>query len=142
MSTKSASCPPPRTSFFELTNKTMIVQLAIILLSTIAHPAIMAVSSATSAQEIKAGNDGEKRTYHLRQKVEPGGTMGLQDGDTIDESGGSPSFIPGLRALRGENDSRNWNHGSYAVASKRRGTIKIHVPQDTQVGDTLFLFLR
>jgi hypothetical protein len=67
--------------------------------------------------------------------------MGLQDVETL-EGGGKPRFIPGLRALSGENDSQNWNHGSYEVASKRRGTIKLHVPRDTQVGDTLFLFLR
>ncbi|KAL3817570.1 hypothetical protein ACHAXA_010589 [Cyclostephanos tholiformis] len=90
------------------------------------------------------GGDEEKQTNHLRQakKVKSGESMALQDGEMINEGGDSPSFIPGLRALRGENDSQNWNHGSYAVASKRSGTIKLHVPQDTQIGDTLFLFLR
>jgi hypothetical protein len=120
----------------------MIVQFAIILLSALAHPAVSAVSIVSTDKEIKAENDGGKRTNHLREKVGPDELMGLQDGERLDESGDSPNFIPGLRALRGENDSRNWNHGSYAVASRHSGKLKLYVPRHTQVGDTLFLFLR
>ena len=39
-------------------------------------------------------------------------------------------------------NSQDWTHGSYAVVSEHGETIKINVPPATQVGDTLFLFLR
>ena len=114
----------------------MIVKFAIVLLSTLAQCAVLVESTTRlgrTAQDIKAGGDGEKQTNHLRKMKT------VQGGESIADSS---SFIPGLRALRGEDDSRNWNHGSYAVASKRSGNIKLNVPQDTQIGDTLFLFLR
>ncbi|KAL3797058.1 hypothetical protein ACHAW5_009644 [Stephanodiscus triporus] len=124
----------------------MIVKFAIVLLSTLARCAVLVESSSTrlgrAAQDIKAGGDGERQTNHLRKMktVQGGESIAHHDGETINEADSS-SFIPGLRALRGEDDSKNWNHGSYAVASKRSGNIKLNVPQDTQVGDTLFLFL-
>jgi hypothetical protein len=38
--------------------------------------------------------------------------------------------------------SQDWTHGSVAVVSEHGATIKINMPPATQVGDTLFLFLR
>lgn len=37
--------------------------------------------------------------------------------------------------------AEQWNHGATAVTSANDGTIKFYAPTDTQVGDTLFLFL-
>lgn len=34
-----------------------------------------------------------------------------------------------------------WNHGTTSVTSAYDGTIKFYAPEDTEVGDTLFLFL-
>ena len=122
----------------------MKVKIAIVLLSTLTQRAVLAGSTSTrlgrTAQDA-GGGDGEKQTNHLRKtKNVRGKSIAIQYGKTIDEND-SPSFTPGLRALRGEDDSENWNRGSYAVASKS-GSIKLNVPKDTQVGDTLFLFLR
>ncbi len=39
------------------------------------------------------------------------------------------------------NPAEQWNHGATAVTSANSGTIKFDAPTDTQVGDTLFLFL-
>jgi hypothetical protein len=123
----------------------MKVKIAIVLLSTLAQRAVLAGSTSKrlgrTAQDA-GGGDGEKQTNHLRKtkKVQGGKSIAIQDGITIDENDSS-SFTPGLRALRGEDDSENWNRGSYAVASTS-GSIKLNVPKDTQVGDTLFLFLR
>jgi hypothetical protein len=35
-----------------------------------------------------------------------------------------------------------WNHGATAVSARRTGTITFKIPDNTAVGDTLFLFLR
>ena len=124
----------------------MKVKIAIVLLSTLAQRAVLAGSTSTRlghTTQDAGGGDGEKQTNHLRKtkKVQGEKSIAIQDGKTIDEND-SPSFTTGLRALRGEDDSKDWSRGSYAVASKHSGTIKLQVPQDTQVGDTLFLFLR
>jgi hypothetical protein len=125
----------------------MKVKFAIVLLSTLAQCAVLVESSSTrlgrTAQDIKAGGDGEKQTNHLRKTktVQGGESIAHQDGETINE-GDSSSFIPGLRALRGENDSKNWNHGTYKVAAKRRDSMEVCSPSATRGGDTLFLFLR
>lgn len=37
--------------------------------------------------------------------------------------------------------AEQWNHGATAVTSANSGTVKFYAPTDTQVGDTLFLFL-
>ncbi len=37
--------------------------------------------------------------------------------------------------------AEKWNHGATAVTSANSGTIKFDAPTETQVGDTLFLFL-
>ncbi|KAL3792097.1 LOW QUALITY PROTEIN: hypothetical protein ACHAW5_006742 [Stephanodiscus triporus] len=76
-------------------------------------------------REIVADNVGERGNKYLRRLKKDNDSVSFH-GETIDEC----------------DDSMNWNHGSYSVASKRSGNIKIHVPQDTQIGDTLFLFLR
>jgi hypothetical protein len=39
------------------------------------------------------------------------------------------------------NQSTEWNHGATSVTSANNGTIKFYAPAETQVGDTLFLFL-
>ncbi len=78
--------------------------------------------------------------FEKDEEGQGGKSIAIQDGITINEND-SPSITPGLRALRGEIDSENWNRGSYAVASNS-GSIKLNVPKDTQVGDTLFLLLR
>jgi hypothetical protein len=125
----------------------MIVRFAIVLLSTFAQHAALAGSTSTrivrTAQDIKAGGDKEKRTNRLRQakKVEPVETSALRDGDMINEGGESPNSL-GLRALIGENDSRNWNHGTYKNPANRRDRMEICAPSATRDGDTLFAFLR
>jgi hypothetical protein len=35
-----------------------------------------------------------------------------------------------------------WNHGTTAVSTHHSGTITLQIPEETEVGDTLFLFLR
>lgn len=38
-------------------------------------------------------------------------------------------------------EAKDWNHGTTSVTSAYDGTIKFYAPEDTEVGDTLFLFL-
>ena len=107
---------------------------AIVLLSTLARGSEggegtdvgwdIAGDTSKRLREIVADNGGESRKKYLRRLK--------KDNDSVSFHG---EIVDG-------DDSRNWNHGSYAVASKRSGNIKLNVPQDTQVGDTLFLFLR
>ena len=114
----------------------MKVKFAIVLLSTLAQCAVLVESTTRlgrTAQDIEVGGDGEKQTNHLRKMKT------VQGGESIADSS---SFIPGLRALRGENDSKNWNHGTYKVAAKRRDSMEVCSPSATRGGDTLFLFLR
>jgi hypothetical protein len=113
----------------------MKVKFAIVLLSTLAQRAVLAGSTST-----RLGRTAQDAS-HLRKtkKFQGGKSIAIQNGKQIDEND-SP-FIPGLRAPTREDDTMIWNHGSYAVASKS-GSIEINVPQDTKVGDTLFLFLR
>jgi hypothetical protein len=114
----------------------MKVKFAIVLLSTLAQRAVLAGSTST-----RLGRTAQD-AGHLRKtkKFQGGKAIAIQNGKTIDENH-SP-FIPGLRALTREDDSKIWNHGSYAVAASKSGYITLNVPQDTEVGDTLFLFLR
>ena len=127
----------------------MIVKFArpaIVLLSTFSQYAVLVESGSTrlgrTAQDI-TGGDGKKQANHLRKMktVHGGESIAHQDGETIDE-GDSSSFIPGLRSLRGENDLKNWNHGTYKVSAKRRDSMEVCSPSATRDGDTLFLFLR
>ena len=37
---------------------------------------------------------------------------------------------------------KDWNHGTYEVAAKRRDSIEVCAPSASKHGDTLFLFLR
>jgi hypothetical protein len=99
-----------------------------VLLSALAHTAVLA---GDTSKNMLVDRGGEHRTKYLR-KLKKDLSVSLQ-GEIVD---GNEAFAP-----TGE-DSKNWNRGSYAVASKHSGTIKLHVPQDTQIGDTLFLFLR
>ena len=38
-------------------------------------------------------------------------------------------------------EAKDWNHGTTSVTSAYDGTIKFYAPEDTEIGDTLFLFL-
>ena len=38
-------------------------------------------------------------------------------------------------------EAKDWNHGTTSITSAYDGTIKFYAPEDTEVGDTLFLFL-
>ena len=131
---------------FQHAIKMMIVKLAIVLTSTFAQLATGSTSAklARIAQDTKAGGDEERRTNHSRQakKVGPVETIALRDGDMVNEGGESPNSILGLRALRGENDSRNWNHGTSKTPANRRDRMEICAPSATRDGDTLFAFLR
>ena len=125
----------------------MKVKIAIVLLSTLAQRAVLAGSTSSRlgriAQDINAGGENEKQTNHLRKmkKVHGGKSNAIQDDETNDEND-SPSFTPGLRALRGEDDSKNWNHGTNKGAAQRRDSVKVCAPSATRSGDTLFVFLR
>ena len=50
-------------------------------------------------------------------------------------------LLPEPRFWGNVNQAKEWNHGGSAVTSVKDGTIKFYAPTDTQVGDTLFLFL-
>jgi hypothetical protein len=102
--------------------------MKLVLLSALAHTAVLA---ADTSKNILVARGGERRTKYLRT-LKKDLSVSLQ-GEMVDEN---EAFAP-----TGE-DSKNWSRGSNAVASNHSGTIKVHVPQDTQVGDTLFLFLR
>jgi hypothetical protein len=68
----------------------MKVKFFIILLSTLAQPAVLAGSTSTrlgrTPQDINAGGDGEKQTNHLRKtkKVHGGESIEIYDDGTID----------------------------------------------------------
>jgi hypothetical protein len=119
----------------------MLVKFTIVLLFTLAQTAVLVGSTSTllgrTAQSIKAGGKGEKETHHLRKmkKGQVDELITLQNGETID-------FIPNLRALRRENNSKDWNHGTNEAAAKRRDRMEVCAPSATKDGDTLFLFLR
>ena len=108
---------------FQLAFK-MLVKLAIVLLFTLAQTVVLVGSTSTglvrAGHFIKADGKGEKETHSLRKmkKGQVDESIALQDGDTIDMDD-SP-IIPGLRALRRENNSKNWNHGTNEVAAKQR----------------------
>ena len=120
----------------------MLVKLAIVLLFTLAQTVVLVGSTSTglgrAGHFIKADGKVEKETHNLRKmkKGQIDELISLQDGDTDD----SP-IIPGLRALRRENNSKNWNHGTIEVAAKRN-RMEVCAPSATKDGDTLFLFLR
>jgi hypothetical protein len=117
---------------------------AIVLLSTLARGSEggegtdvgwdIAGDTSKRLREIVADNGGESRKKYLRRLKKDNDSVSFH-GEIVDENDSSTFALAG-------DDSRNWNHGSYAVASKRSGNIKLNVPQDTQIGDTLFLFLR
>jgi hypothetical protein len=119
----------------------MLVKFAIVLLFTLVQTAVLVGSTSTglgrTAQSIKAGGKGEKETHHLRKmkKGQVDESITLQNGETI-------NFIPVLWALRRENNSKDWNHGTSKVAAKRRDHMEVCAPSATKDGDTLFLFLR
>jgi hypothetical protein len=121
----------------------MLVKLAILLLFTLAQTVVLVGSTSTglgrAGHFIKADGKVEKETHNLRKmkKGQIDELISLQDGDT-DVS----PIIPGLRALRRENNSKNWNHGTIEVAAKRRDRMEVCAPSATKDGDTLFLFLR
>jgi hypothetical protein len=107
-----------------------------ILLLALARITILKGHTSKRRQRIMADSGGDRRTKNLRRmrKEEDDGLVSIHV-EIVNEHEW-PTFI-----LRGE-EPQIWHHGSYAVASKHSGTIKLHVPRDTQVGDTLFLFLR
>lgn len=135
----------PKQTHFQLAFK-MLVKLAIVLLFTLAQTVVLVGSTFTglvrAGHFIKADGKGEEETHNLRKmkKGQVDESIALQDGDTIDMDD-SP-IIPGLRALRRENNSKNWNHGTNEVAAKRRDRMEVCAPSTTKDGDTLFLFLR
>ena len=107
-----------------------------LLLLALARTTVVKGHTSKGLEGILANSGGDRRIRYLRRmrKEEDNGLVSIH-GEIVNENV-SPTFN-----LSGK-EPQKWNHGSYAVASKRSGTIKIHVPQDTQVGDTLFLFLR
>jgi hypothetical protein len=119
----------------------MLVKFAIVVLFTLAQTAILVGSTSTglerTAQSIKAGGKGKKETHHLRKmkKGQVAKLITLQNGEKI-------AFIPGLWALRRENNSKGWNHGTNKVAAKRRDRMEVCAPSATKDGNTLLLFLR
>jgi hypothetical protein len=119
----------------------MLVKFAIVLLFTLAQTTILVGSTSTglehTAQSIKAGSKGKKETHHLRKmkKGQVDESITLQNGERI-------AFIPGLQALRREDNSKDWNHGMSKVAAKRSDCMEVCAPSATKDGDTLFLFLR
>ena len=150
----------------------MLFKFVIVLLSSVLQTAVLAGASSTrigqNAQEhpikIKRGTTNFVRRKMKEEKVrseksndkeeeddesidssiqevieEELSTAAIDYGETADEDA-VPSFTPDLPSFALADDS--WNHGSYAVSSAKSGTVKIYVPDDTQVGDTLFLFLR
>jgi hypothetical protein len=124
----------------------MLVKLAIILLFTLTQTAVLVGSIATglgrTGHSIKADVKGEKETHNLRKmkKGQVDESITLQDGEIIDMDD-SP-IIPGLRALRREKNSKDWNHGTKEVVAKHRDRVEVCAPSATKDGDTLFLFLR
>jgi hypothetical protein len=87
----------------------MKVKFAIVQLSTLAQRTILAVSTSTrlgqTAQDA-GGGDGKEQTNRSRKtkKVQVGKSTAIENGETIDQND-SP-FVPGLRALMGEDDSK------------------------------------
>jgi hypothetical protein len=117
----------------------MMYKFALVLLSTLAQTTVLVES--TRLGRTAQGGDGKMETQVKMMQVQVDESIAPQDDEAIDEDD-SPSFIPGLRALRRENNAKVWNHGTFEVAAKRRGSIEVCAPSATQDGDTLFFFLR
>ena len=114
-------------------------KFALVLLSTLAQTTVLVES--TRLGRTAQGGDGKMETQVKMMQVQVDESIAPQDDETIDEDD-SLSFIPGLRALRRENNEKVWNHGTFEVAAKRRGSIEVCAPSATRDGDTLFFFLR
>jgi len=102
-----------------------------VLLSAVAHTAVLAGDTSKS-NLVDRGDERQNPPRSYLRKLKKDLSVSLH-GEIVDEN---EAFAP-----TGE-DSKNWSRGSHAFASKHSGTIKLHVPRDTQIGDTLFLFLR
>ena len=94
----------------------------------------------TVESKLKSGKAEKGKSYEEDYREEP-----LSMIDT-DESASSPfaNLTPEPRSVSIENKERpddHWNNGATSISSTNGGTIKFDVPEDTQVGDTLFLFL-
>ncbi len=91
--------------------------------------------------------DKDAPLYPLDQdEEEPLGLVDLQEiSPEIIEANPSTELTPEPRFFSTGNSNfspaEQWNHGATAVTSVNDGTIKFYAPTDTQVGDTLFLFL-
>lgn len=134
----------------------MLLNFATVLLSAVVHTALSADATSTRLGQnaLEINGDGDRQSNYMRKmkkdKNQSGDsedeTVSLQDVEFIEEDG-AQSFNQGLRtfALTGlDDDSSDWNHGSHAVSVTRPqdGIIKVNVPLEAQVGDTIFLFLR
>ena len=61
--------------------------------------------------------------------------------ESIDIAQPGKSLQPEPRFFSIQEGKDSWNHGTTSVTSAYDGTIKFYAPEDTKVGDTLFLFL-
>jgi hypothetical protein len=102
--------------------------MKLILLSALVQTAVLAEDTSESILVDKGGKHQTKYLRKLKKNL-----LVLLHGEIVNKN---QTFAP-----TGE-DSKNLNRGFYAVASKHSGTIKLPVPQDTQISHTLFLFLR
>ena len=121
----------------------MLLKLAVAILASSQLPAAHGagfVRRATTTDNSKADKDSSFDT----DEEEP---LGLADMQAIPseiiETNSVAEFTPEPRSFPIGNFSQadQWNHGTTAVTSANDGTIKFFAPTDTQVGDTLFLFL-
>ena len=58
-----------------------------------------------------------------------------------DDGGAVPDLLPSLRTAALA-DTQDWSRGSYAASARKSGTLQIFIPDETRVGDTVFIFLR
>lgn len=84
---------------------------------------------------------GSSRSPTRRPSVPPTTSMQPSPSPTTNNPTLGPTFTPTYIPTTRDDGFSNWNHGSYA-SSEWGGKIKIYTPSGTQVGDTLFLFLR
>ena len=123
----------------------MLFKLAVAILASsklrAAHGTGFVRRATTDDSNSKSKAD--KDSFIYKDEEEPLTLVDMQDIPEINQANSFAELTPEPRSFSVGNSSltEQWNHGTTAVTSANDGTIKFYAPADTQVGDTLFLFL-
>lgn len=125
----------------------MLFKLAVaILASSTKLPAVHGTGFVRRAttDDSNSKSKADKDSFIDKDEEEPLTLVDMQDiPSEINQANSFAELTPEPRSFSVGNSSltEQWNHGTTAVTSANDGTIKFYAPTDTQVGDTLFLFL-